>query len=327
MAFEAYREPLYRRYYAPILSLSCVWVVTCVFFSIFIPIIISYNSGNFWMKEKIAYEQPDVSYDYIGIFHFYGEDSATGTGVPKSLFYSTSRDINNLFENNLRMAVVRSSEVDQNNDGLLDRLEVGIQLPLKTTESITGIQAMFTHNCILKEKAKYSFDSVSYISHESGYPMGNLDIDGDLMIRQSMSLSTKGGFKLPYDNDPLLAITERMSARDVSMQNIMRRASGRNLTTIFKPSYSYASIMVDPTSPDTSAPKFFNATLSLRVPSQPLLYTPTATEVLKFAWIQFVAFFFVIGFLFYRLTGFVFRHRLLYAKTEADIVHDKPHTD
>ena len=111
MAFEAYREPLYRRYYAPILSLSCVWVVTCVFFSIFIPIIISYNSGNFWMKEKIAYEQPDVSYDYIGIFHFYGEDSATGTGVPKSLFYSTSRDINNLFENNLRMAVVRSSEV------------------------------------------------------------------------------------------------------------------------------------------------------------------------------------------------------------------------
>ena len=54
------------------------------------------------------------------------------------------------------MAVVRSSEVDQNNDGLLDRLEIGVQLPLKSTESITGIQALFTHNCILKDKAKYS---------------------------------------------------------------------------------------------------------------------------------------------------------------------------
>ena len=85
--------------------------------------------------------------------------------------------------------------------------------------------------------------------------------------------------------------------------------------------------MIDPTAEDTLAPKFFNTTLSIRVPSQPLLYTPTATEVLKFAWIQFVAFFFIIGFLFYRLTGFVFRHRLLYAKTEADIVHEKSHTD
>ena len=61
-------------------------------------------------------------------------------------------EINNLFSNTLRMAVVRSSEVDQNNDGLLDRLEIGVQLPLKSTESITGIQALFTHNCILKDK-------------------------------------------------------------------------------------------------------------------------------------------------------------------------------
>ena len=70
-------------------------------------------------------------------------------------------------------------------------------------------------------------------------------------------------------------------------------------------------------------PKFFNATINVRIPIQPLLYTPNASEVLKFAFVQFAAFFIVVYFLFNRLTSFVFRHRLIYGRAEADVEHEK----
>lgn len=39
-------------------------------------------------------------------------------------------------------------------------------------------------------------------------------------------------------------------------------------------------------------------------------YTPAVSEVLKFAWIQYMSFFFVVAFLLYRLNAFIFRHRV-----------------
>ena len=40
-------------------------------------------------------------------------------------------------------------------------------------------------------------------------------------------------------------------------------------------------------------------------------YTPGASEVLKFAWIQYMSFFLVIAFVLFRLNEFVFRHQVI----------------
>ena len=39
-------------------------------------------------------------------------------------------------------------------------------------------------------------------------------------------------------------------------------------------------------------------------------YTPNVSEVLKVAWVQYMAFFIVVAFLLYRLNAFIFRHRV-----------------
>lgn len=322
MAFEIHREPLYRRYYAPVYSGACVYAIILGFLSIFIPFIISYNTGNFWQKEKVIYEQPDVDYRYISMFQFYGYSGQNKD--PFSVFYSTSAYINDLMGDRVRGAVVRSSEVDTNLDGSMDRLEVGVQLPLTSSEHITGMHAFFYCDTVLKKFARFKFDSVSFVSHDSGFPMGNLDVSGNLMLKQTRALGQRGGFRLPYQDEPLLEMSASMSADEVDIGNLMRRAAARNLSTVFEPTYAYATPHV---SSSSSEPTFYNATISMHVPLQPVLVITSATEVLKFAWIQFLSFFVVVGFLLVRTTSFIFRHRLIWATTETDVVHEKLHSD
>jgi transmembrane protein 231 len=319
MAFEIHREPLYRRYYAPYYSAACLYTVAVGFLLIFIPFIISYSSSNLWLKNNVVYEQLDLTYQYQAIFQFYGEENES----PLSLSYSTSPKINDLYSDSLRMSVFRSNEVDENNDGVMDRLEVGIQVPLGTDESITRMSAVFYHTAVLKDTVRYIFDTVSYVNHDSGTPMGSLLIDGDVILRQSTSLSTKGGYRLPYTDDPLLDITEDMSIADVNIGTILSKSAARNLTTNFIPTYTYAVPMISPNLADVGSQKFFNATMTMRVPVQKIVYIPSASEVLKHAWIQYVSFFIVVGFLLVRLTSFILRHRLIYATPVADVVHEK----
>ena len=42
-------------------------------------------------------------------------------------------------------------------------------------------------------------------------------------------------------------------------------------------------------------------------------YSPPPSEVLKFAWIQYIAFFAVISFLLFRINSFVFRHQVCFS--------------
>ena len=80
---------------------------------------------------------------------------------------------------------------------------------------------------------------------------------------------------------------------------------------------------------DTDAPSIdqgnrnFNATITLRIPHQPIWITPSISEVLKDAWIQYVSFFIVNAFLLYRISSFVFRYKLLDTYNSADVVAEK----
>ena len=80
---------------------------------------------------------------------------------------------------------------------------------------------------------------------------------------------------------------------------------------------------------DTNAPSIdqgnrnFNATITLRIPHQPIWITPSISEVLKDAWIQYVSFFIVNAFLLYRISSFVFRYKLLDTYNSADVVAEK----
>ncbi len=69
--------------------------------------------------------------------------------------------------------------------------------------------------------------------------------------------------------------------------------------------------------------KYFNATFVIRIPEQSVRYIPGVSEVLKFAWIQFMSFFIITTFLLHRLTSFVFRNQLLHSYSVVDVMSNK----
>ena len=132
MSFEVYREPLYRRYYASYFSPSFLFAIMVGFLLIFLPLIIAYNSTGFWLKEDIYYEQPLINYKYQAIVEVYG--TKVNTNTPLSLYYSTSSYLNQQHNANLRSAVIQSAELDDNMDGINDRIEFSMLMPLKAFE-------------------------------------------------------------------------------------------------------------------------------------------------------------------------------------------------
>ena len=94
---------------------------------------------------------------------------------------------------NLRTVVIRSVEVDDNRDGVMDRLEVGVQVPLGINETVTHMDLLLHHTVTLSNRVKYVFDGVTYVSCDSANPMGGVQLDGDIMIRQTATLQSKGG--------------------------------------------------------------------------------------------------------------------------------------
>jgi hypothetical protein len=292
------------------------------FLLIFLPLIIAYNSTGFWLKEDIYYEQPLINYKYQAIVEVYG--TKVNTNTPLSLYYSTSSYLNQQHNANLRSAVIQSAELDDNMDGINDRIEFSMLMPLKAYEQVTGLNILFTHDVKLQERAYYVFDSASLIQHEASSPIKDIKIDGDMRIRQTWPLSTKGGFKAPYVNDPLISesITVGTSTSSFSVAQVMSSMASRNLSVSFTPTYKA-------TERDTDAPSIdqgnrnFNATITLRIPHQPIWITPSISEVLKDAWIQYVSFFIANAFLLYRISSFVFRYKLLDTYNSADIIAEK----
>jgi len=110
-----------------------------------------------------------------------------------NLYYSTSPTTNQLHTETLRIPLFQSAELDDNRDGRTDRLELGIQMPLAPDECIYSLNSIVYFDVKFETVAKYEFDAVSYINFESTSCITKVDIDGDLMFRQSWPLSAKGG--------------------------------------------------------------------------------------------------------------------------------------
>jgi hypothetical protein len=115
------------------------------------------------------------------------------SGEPLNLFYSTSKPINSLYAAHLRIPLFQSAELDDNRDGRIDRLEIAMQMPLAPTESVYGFTALVYCNSKLESKAKYIFDTASYVNYESASAITQLNMDGDFVLRQTWPLTVKGG--------------------------------------------------------------------------------------------------------------------------------------
>lgn len=148
----------------------------------------------FWTRELTVYEQPRVLYKYFAIVQMYGQDSNSDGDVPLYLYYSTSQAVNSLYSRNLRIPIVHTIVQDDNRDGLPDRFEFSVAMPLSPQESVKRVVILLYYDVTFSKKAKINFDAISFLDHESSLPLAGLHADGDLLLRQTIPLSSKGGW-------------------------------------------------------------------------------------------------------------------------------------
>ena len=53
-------------------------------------------------------------------------------------------------------------------------------MPLSSTEKITRFTSIIYHDVELKDKGRYKFDAVSYVTASDPTSMGSLYVDGDM---------------------------------------------------------------------------------------------------------------------------------------------------
>ncbi len=172
----------------------------------------------------------------------------------------------------------------------MERLELSIALPLTNQEQIYGFDCLIYYETKLSSRAKYIFDAVSLIGYESSTAANKISIDGDLILRQTYPFSVYGGYKNLYSNDPLYDVSQTTSARDVSIESIMRRYNSRNgknvsalflmftqisdyiVTLAFHSNYQYVERRDNLNSNiPGEEERFFNASMTVRVPTQTIM--------------------------------------------------------
>jgi transmembrane protein 231 len=67
----------------------------------------------------------------------------------------------------------------------------------------------------------------------------------------------------------------------------------------------------------------FNLTMVMRIPEADVRYTPTASEVLKDAWVKYLAIFVVVKYLLEKLCAFVFYNQLVDTVMRVETAQDR----
>lgn len=321
---EVHRLPVYKRHYANIFSETGIYCVLQGFLLIFLPLIIAWNSGGgsqFWDTNRFTYSQPKVYYTYTILAEYRGYG---GSNNSFTLSSSTSSILASLQGNNVRQTVFQSAQFDNNDDGVIDRFEFGNQLPLSPDERITGASWLIFFQVYLYDQIRYSFDALAVISFDDSVPLSEVNLEGSLTLRQSEQLLSKGGTYTPYLDSPLLpnSYTRMVSAKQVSMSNILNSYGSRNLTMLYT-----SEVISTNTYPDrpllNAASNSLNVSITIKIPQQPIRYSPPASELLKNAWIQYLSFFLVVWFLLFHLNTFLFSHNLVRSYALTDAIKDK----
>ncbi|CAM9222905.1 unnamed protein product, partial [Phaeothamnion confervicola] len=219
--------------------------------------------------------------------------------------------VNSLYQAALRVPLIQSRSVDMNSDGLPDRVTLNVQMPMAAAEKVYSFKALVFFQTQLQDRAKLGMDTVAYAEATTGLPARAVALDGDFLLRQTWPLAVGGGYQEPYADDPLLTPSATVSSEQALFSKVLDSYAARNVTMDFTNRYVLWEAGQAPTggarvAAAGSATGIFNATMTIRIDQQNVLYTPPVSEVLQAGWIQYLAMFVVVWFVLDRFAGYVY---------------------
>jgi|Dee2metaT_26_FD_contig_51_1096667_length_1103_multi_3_in_0_out_0_1 transmembrane protein 231 len=317
-----YQEPILRRYAAGRCSFGSLFWLAAAVVVVLVPFFAAYASHSFWLENSSYYEQPDVAYEYKVLMLAEGVRSDVdhkSTGQSFQLFFSTNTSFNNLYQDSVRIPVIRSNVHDANDDLKADRIDISVQMPLQDGEQIHQLTMMVFFDVRLRKRALLSMESVGYMQYASPMPGRAVHLATELQLHQRAPLHVTGGVQYPYNALlPSPQPWEVLDAKELLFPNLLRSYIERNLTMRFEK--EYITWERAPTAAQGQGPnnRNFTAYLSVQVPQAEVWYVPQWSEMLKFAWIQYYALYVIVAYLVQAICSFVYSNQIVPTYVVAD---------
>lgn len=294
-----------------------------------------------WLKHDTYREQPKVKFQYKVIFiaqiknkilqEIDGKIIESFTS--KELYYSTIDGMNELRTETFRAASTTSREIDNDFDGVMDRLLMEIKMPLKANEYVHGIQFIALLNYRLDTHVRMEMESLFYLHHESGLAGSKFSSTGDLNLRQMRPIpiintsndeTDKSNIWKLYSDEALLEYdnigVNSSQSNVMQIQKIIEKYQSRSIATDYVERFPVwfteieEDINVEPKAGNEYL-KDFELSLTVDIPKmQSIVYVPTLMEVLSEAWIRYLSLLVITGFLVRRALFFLFTNHFMKTK-------------
>ncbi|XP_074645446.1 transmembrane protein 231-like [Tubulanus polymorphus] len=289
---EIYNHPEVRRYKAHFCSKATFFIIFISLVSFIAPFFVVYKSFGFWKKTDVYKEQLQVKFQHNIILFL-----ETPNGY---LTWSTYNNFNKMQQNNLRVPLIKSREVDKNGDGINDYLSLNLQVPLADSEQIYGVKLLLTFYSSLMLRPLFYMQSLGYVNHESRLPGADFSFISDLVWVQKTPLKHQGT-DIRYDSPPIDGNSAYVEAFD--LQKIFYDYQQRNVSTRLENIYP-----VWMSGRGSGQPFTINGTIIYPTPTVEI-YTGF-WQTLKWGFIQYMPVLIVFLYGFNQIKWFIFNNHL-----------------
>jgi hypothetical protein len=217
-------------------------------------------------------------------------------------------EVNALLPNSvIRMPDVSVAQVDSDYDSINDNIYLNVSTPLRSGETVQSVTLMLFYKASFKDRVKTTMTGMTTIQHSSIYPGSLMTVNADLGVSFLNPIPTST--RTVY-NVPVVVPGNLTSISQILPATILSSYALRNETISLN---HRVPIVWTPGELDS-----FKIQLNLRIPTQVVPYIPAVAQVLKGAWIQYLAFLWLMYFIVYYIRQYVFRYQVVPTKTTLD---------
>ncbi|KAL1500915.1 hypothetical protein ABEB36_006334 [Hypothenemus hampei] len=244
-----------------------------------LPFVFCYYTGGFWLKRNLIYEQPIVRTNGKILFLA----TATGGVVMGCHTFPLHGKLDNC-------SFVKIREIDRNFDARNDFLELSITLRMEKLLKIESFHLVLPLNYSLEENCKFHMESAIVFQKYNLNGASNILINADLDFQQSSPIKC--------NSKPVIQ-TFQME----DFENILKEHTFREVKLILSNQLRTTSSIEDD--------HLFIMNLLIKIKENLLITKPKFWQILKEAWVQYLALWIIIHVVLRRIKKYIFDNDLV----------------
>ncbi|CAJ0929241.1 unnamed protein product, partial [Mesorhabditis belari] len=285
--------PLFREMRAASCSFSSLIVTLLRILKIGLPFLFLIFTRGVWQKTSIAWETPFVS--------FFGDYMLIVKSENDYRFASSFPQLNTIDSSHLVFSNLETSALDSDQDGKNDLLTLNFHLPLEENFTVVHL------------------DWIVFLDYRL---MKSMDLEADVALVGSTSVpDPKASFEMSgvLGSNQLAPIPETFKQRLFPSKSDLRAIELSYSTLIGKIRGQMLGVDILRSSSSWLPSSDLSFRLSFTIPSQTLIRATTTWELLKWAWIQYLALLLASDYLFTRLLDSFYENGVIDGFTQYNI--------